>query len=109
MAEDKISISNGILRLRCGREVTIETIYDFKERVEKESELPEVQLVVADLSEAGFLDSSGIGFLVSLNSRLKGLNKDMYLLNPSEQICKTLKLVRLISFFNIIEDEREIV
>lgn len=108
MAEDRISISDGTLTLKCGKEVTIETIYDFKERIEKESESNTINIVVADLSEAHFLDSSGIGFLVSLNSRLKSLNKNMYLLKPSEQICKTLELVRLISFFTVIEDEREI-
>ncbi|WP_027720241.1 STAS domain-containing protein [Maridesulfovibrio zosterae] len=108
MAEERISISDGTLTLNCGKEVTIETIYDYKEQVEKESESAEIQIVIADLSEALFLDSSGIGFLVSLNSRLRSINKHMYLLQPSEQICKTLELVRLISFFTIIEDEREI-
>ncbi len=109
MAEERINIADGILTLRCGKEVTIETIYDFKELAEAKSESPEVNTVVADLSEAHFLDSSGIGFLVSLNSRLKSINKNMYLLKPSEQICKTLELVRLISFFSIVEDEREII
>lgn len=109
MAEERIKIEDGILTLKCGREVTIETIYDFKEVAEAKSESAEVNAVVADLSEAHFLDSSGIGFLVSLNSRLKSINKNMFLLKPSEQICKTLELVRLISFFTIIEDEREII
>lgn len=108
MAEDRINIEDGILTLKCGKEVTIETIYDFKDKIEDASESPEISIIVADLSEAHFLDSSGIGFLVSLNSRLKSLNKNMYLLKPSEQICKNLELVRLISFFNVIEDEREI-
>ena len=108
MAEEIIKIQDGILTLKCGKEVTIETIYAFKEQVEHDSESSEVEAVVADLSEARFLDSSGIGFLVSLNSRLKSNNKNMYLLRPSEQICKTLELVRLISFFTIIEDEMEI-
>jgi len=108
MAQGIISTQDGILTLKCGREVTIETIYEYKEQIEKDSESPKVETVVADLSDARFLDSSGIGFLVSLNSRLKCSNKNMYLLRPSEQICKTLGLVRLLSFFTIIEDEREI-
>lgn len=108
MVEERLSLADGTLTVKCGREVTIETIYDFKEQVEKQCDLPEVVNVVADLSKAHFLDSSGIGFLVSLNSRLKSSNKNMYLLKPSEQICKTLELVRLISFFTIIDDEREI-
>lgn len=103
-----INIEDGTLTLKCGHEITIETIYEFKEQVERDCDSSEVETVIADLSEARFLDSSGIGFLVSLNSRLKSNNKSMYLLRPSEQICKTLELVRLISFFTIIEDEREI-
>ncbi|WP_419782067.1 STAS domain-containing protein [Maridesulfovibrio sp.] len=108
MAEEVVNIADGIMTFKCGHEITIETIYEFKDKVEQGSESSAVEVVVADLSEARFLDSSGIGFLVSLNSRLKSNNKNMYLLRPSEQICKTLELVRLISFFSIIEDEREI-
>ena len=108
MENKNISISEGILTLKCGKEVTIESIHDFKEDVERKSELTEVNTLIADLSEARFLDSSGIGFLVSLNSRMKSKNKSMYLLRPSEQIIKTLELVRLISFFTVIDDELEI-
>ncbi|SDK60572.1 anti-sigma B factor antagonist [Maridesulfovibrio ferrireducens] len=108
MADERITISDGVLTLKFGKEITIESIYDFKNEVEKQSNSSEIKIVIANLSEALFLDSSGIGFLVSLNSRLKSLNKNMYLLRPSDHICKTLELVRLISFFDIIEDEREI-
>ncbi len=109
MADERIIISDGILTLQCGEEITIETIHEFKEEVEEKSNSSEITTVIANLSEARFLDSSGIGFLVSLNSRLKRNDKRMFLLRPSEHICKTLELVRLISFFTIIQDEREIV
>ncbi|SMF37586.1 STAS domain-containing protein [Desulfovibrio gilichinskyi] len=108
MEDERITISDGVMTLKFGKEITIESLHGFKSNVEAKSNSPEIKIVIANLSEAHFLDSSGIGFLVSLNSRLKSLNKNMYLLRPSEQICKTLELVRLISFFNLIDDELEI-
>ena len=32
MAEERIKVSDGILHLKCGKEITIETIYEFKEQ-----------------------------------------------------------------------------
>ncbi|WP_291329711.1 STAS domain-containing protein [Desulfovibrio sp. UCD-KL4C] len=108
MEDKRITISDGVMTLKFGKEITIESLQGFKNSVEEKSNSPEIKTVIANLSETHFLDSSGIGFLVSLNSRLKRLDKNMYLLRPSEQICKTLELVRLISFFNLIDDELEI-
>lgn len=109
MEDKRITISGEVMTLKFGKEITIESLHGFKSNVEEQSNSPKVKTVIANLSETLFLDSSGIGFLVSLNSRLKNSNKNMYLLRPSEQICKTLELVRLISFFNLIDDELEIV
>lgn len=107
MDKKNITLSDGLLKVICSGELTIESIKQIRGTVDAETSSESVQAIMADLSEVTFIDSTGIGFLVSLNSRLKSLDKHFYLLNPSEQVCKTLELVRLLSFFTIIGDESE--
>lgn len=108
MDKRKIEISDGILTVSFSGEMTIESIKNIKNTLDAESSSDSVKSIVANLSEVLFIDSTGIGFLVSLNSRMKESDKHFYLLRPSEQVCKTLELVRLINFFTIINDESEV-
>jgi anti-sigma B factor antagonist len=64
---------------------------------------PHCSSLVLDLSGATFLDSSGIGFLVALASRLKAGGRQLLLRDPSSQVRKTLELVRLITYFSVLE------
>jgi anti-sigma B factor antagonist len=65
-------------------------------------------IVIFDLSEISFMDSSGIGFLVHLNNQNRSKNRKLYLYKPSDAVKKTLSLVNLINFFEIIENEEDI-
>lgn len=94
--------------LRYSGELTLEVIDSLKDQVEEYLSGSECMAVVMDLSKTVFLDSSGIGFLVHINNRKTSKNKEFYLLAPSPQVRKTLSLVKLIDFFNILEDEEEI-
>jgi len=67
----------------------------------------EYKAIILDLSEVEFMDSSGIGFLVSLNNQAKQLNKHLLLLNPSKEVIKTLKLVNIYHFFEKIDEVDE--
>ncbi|MFO7818434.1 MAG: STAS domain-containing protein, partial [Desulfovibrionales bacterium] len=62
-----------------------------------------------DLSDIKFMDSSGIGFLVATNNKVKQSGRGFYLYMPSPQVIKTLKLVNLFSFFEILRDEDDLV
>lgn len=90
-------------------ELTLENIPEVKKETEPYTEPymedGEFQMLVIDLSKTTFLDSSGIGFLVHVNNRMRSRNKKLYLLNLSPQVKKSLSLVRLLDFFNVIEDE----
>lgn len=108
MDKKSISISKGILTVSFPGELTIESIKDIKGHLDAECSSESVLAIMSDLSKVRFIDSTGIGFLVSLNSRMKDSGKKFYMLRPSEQVCKTLELVRLITFFTIINDESEI-
>lgn len=86
-------------------ELTLDTIPEIKEQTEPYLDSPDFQILVMDLSNTVFLDSSGIGFLVHVNSRMRSKNTKLYLYNLSPQVKKSLSLVRLLEFFNILESE----
>lgn len=69
---------------------------------------PTCRALVLDLAGATFLDSSGIGFLVSLASRLKSGGRQFALRDPSPQVRKTLELVRLITYFSVLERDADL-
>ncbi|GAB6161410.1 hypothetical protein JCM12298_05690 [Desulfothermus naphthae] len=90
-------------------ELTLDVVEELKEEISKFiNECDNEKSLVFDLSDISFMDSSGIGFLVHLNNVNKTKNKKLYLLNPSGAVKKTLSLVNLLNFFEIIEDESEL-
>ncbi len=68
----------------------------------------EWKILVFELSQITFMDSSGIGFLVSVNNQVKQAGRQFYLYKVSSQTLKTLKLVNLYSFFNILGTEEDL-
>ncbi len=88
-------------------EITLEVASVLKTRLEEEP-VRSADVLVVDLSDVQFMDSSGIGFLVSLNTRLRSGGKGFYLFNLSPQVEKTLALVQLLAFFEILSDEDEL-
>lgn len=66
------------------------------------------EVVIIDLSRTDSMDSSGIGFLVTLNTGVKKMGKGMILYKPGKQICKTLEMVQLLDYFQIASTEDEL-
>jgi anti-sigma B factor antagonist len=89
-------------------ELTLEVTQDLKENVRQALEETGYSRFVLDLSKVNFIDSSGIGFLVSMASRMKSAGVDFHLYKPSTQVGKTLELVQLKNHFNTIDSEREL-
>ncbi len=57
-----------------------------------------------DLQEVPLIDSSGIGLLVRYLTAAKQRGGSLKLLNPSKFALQTLKLVRVLSLFEVFED-----
>ncbi len=94
--------------LRFSGELTLEVVDQLKQETEQHLQDMNCPIMVMDLAQVMFLDSSGIGFLVNLNNKQKEQDCSFYLLSPSPQVRKTLSLVKLIDFFNILESEEEV-
>jgi anti-sigma B factor antagonist len=93
------------LMLQYVGEITLEITGDLKRCLDAELEADAVTTVVIDLSEVPFIDSSGIGFLVSVNTRMRSSGRSCYLYKLSPAVEKTLGLVQLLQFFQILSDE----
>lgn len=91
--------------LRYVGEITLEITGDLKRSLDAELDGNSVATVVIDLSEVTFMDSSGIGFLVSVNTRMRSAGRSFYLYRLSRPVEKTLGLVQLLQFFQILADE----
>ena len=63
-------------------------------------------LCAIDLSNVRFINSSGIGVLVSLLTKFRNRGGEMVLINPSEQIQKLLIITKLNSIFTITETDK---
>lgn len=62
-------------------------------------------LCAVDLSQVRFINSSGIGVLVSLLTKFRNRGGEMVLINPSEQIRKLLIITKLNNIFTVKETD----
>jgi anti-sigma B factor antagonist len=61
--------------------------------------------VVLNMTEVPMADSSGVGVLVRYQSSLKQKGGAMKLVNPSKLVSQTLKILGLLSVFEVFQDE----
>lgn len=62
-------------------------------------------LSAVDLSNVRFINSSGIGVLVSLLTKFRNRGGELILINPSEHIHKLLIITKLSAIFTIAEND----
>lgn len=96
------------LCLRLSGEITFEVAAELRRKVEEVLHEYSFGVLVVDLAEVPFMDSTGIGSLVALNSKVYGAGKRFALLRPGERVKKTLALVKLLDFFIVAQDEEEL-
>jgi len=65
--------------------------------------------IVVNLSEVNSLDSSGIGALVRSQTTAKQQGGAVKLVNPTKFVLQTLKLVGLLSIFEVHQEEADAV
>ena len=66
--------------------------------------LPETKVIVIDLEDLAYVDSTGIGVLVRLNSTVRKQGSKLQLLHLGKQLRNLLKLTNLLSVFAQAED-----
>ncbi|KUJ96876.1 MAG: Stage II sporulation protein [Desulfonauticus sp. 38_4375] len=103
MEEILVEKKDDIYLVKLSGELVLENVEDIKPKLEN-SLSEEWKIFAVDLAEIEFMDSSGIGFLVALSNRIKQMGRKFVLVNPSKQVVKTLKLVNIYHFFDLVED-----
>lgn len=61
-----------------------------------------------DISEVRYINSSGIGVLITLLTKFRNKNGELYLINPSDHVNKLLIMTKLQAIFNIVGSKEEI-
>lgn len=61
--------------------------------------------VVLNMAEVPMSDSSGVGVMVRYQSMLKQKGGGLKLASPSKLVCQTLKILGLLSLFEVFQDE----
>lgn len=60
-----------------------------------------------DISELRYINSSGIGVLITVLTKFRNKGGELYLINPSESVSKLLIITKLNAIFNIVNEEEE--
>jgi anti-sigma B factor antagonist len=62
---------------------------------------------IVDISELRYINSSGIGVLITILTKFRNKGGEVYLMNPSESVKKLLVITKLHSIFQIIKSVEE--
>lgn len=63
---------------------------------------------IVDISNVRYINSSGIGVLITLLTKFRNKGGELFLLKPSESVKKLLVITKLNAIFQIVQDENEV-
>lgn len=63
---------------------------------------------IIDISDLRFINSSGIGVLITILTKFRNKGGEVYLMKPSESVQKLLVITKLNAIFQIIQSESEV-
>jgi anti-sigma B factor antagonist len=66
-------------------------------------------MCIVDISELRYINSSGIGVLITILTKFRNKGGEVYLMRPSESVRKLLVITKLNAIFQIIQSEAEVV
>ena len=99
----KMQISGETLRISDVKELGAANSNDFRDRAR--AALTERQKnIEIDLSQTMFLDSCGLGTLISLHKTTRSRNGMVRLLNPTPGVQQILELTRMHRIFEIVKN-----
>jgi anti-sigma B factor antagonist len=67
-----------------------------------------VSTCIIDISDLRYINSSGIGVLITILTKFRNKGGEVYLMNPSESVSKLLVITKLNAIFQIIKSESEV-
>lgn len=67
-----------------------------------------VKKCIIDISDLRYINSSGIGVLITVLTKFRNKGGEVYLLNPSEGVKKLLVITKLNAIFQVVKSEDEV-
>ena len=64
---------------------------------------------IIDISNVRYINSSGIGTLITILTKFRNKGGEVYLMKPSESVQKLLVITKLNAIFQIVQSEGDIV
>ena len=68
----------------------------------------QIRVCVVDISKLRYINSSGIGVLITILTKFRNKGGEVYLMKPSETVQKLLVITKLNAIFHIIQNEEEV-
>lgn len=62
---------------------------------------------IVDISDVRYINSSGIGLLITILTKVRNKEGELILINPSEQVKKLLIITKLNAIFSILKTREE--
>ncbi len=67
-----------------------------------------VMTCIIDISGIRYINSSGIGVLITILTKFRNKGGEVYLMKPSETVKKLLVITKLNAIFHVIQTEEEV-
>jgi anti-sigma B factor antagonist len=67
-----------------------------------------IRTCIIDISQLRYINSSGIGVLITILTKFRNKGGEVFLLKPSESVQKLLVITKLNSIFHIVQSEDEV-
>jgi anti-sigma B factor antagonist len=68
----------------------------------------QVLICVIDISKLRYINSSGIGVLITILTKFRNKGGEVYLMKPSDNVQKLLVITKLNAIFQIVQSEEEV-
>jgi anti-sigma B factor antagonist len=68
----------------------------------------EATTCIVDISGLRYINSSGIGVLITILTKYRNKGGEVYLMKPSESVQKLLVITKLNAIFQIVQSEEEV-
>ncbi len=108
MQVDIKELENDIVLLSIEGDIDLYTASDLKDNIFEQLDFGKTKIII-DLENVTYIDSSGIGTLITSLSKIKKLNGQMCIINVYDSVKKVFELTKLTTFFRIYPDEAEAV
>jgi anti-sigma B factor antagonist len=70
--------------------------------------LDNIRVCIIDISRLRYINSSGIGVLITILTKFRNKGGEVYLMKPSETVQKLLVITKLNAIFHVIQNEEEV-